>query len=80
MEQDEFIYEYQMGDEIFRFEAHGPKEAQDYRPYVVLHFREKLGAKFSEANLYGTRLIKVPEGPNSLRDEGFHLQPQAWGS
>lgn len=80
MEQDEHVYEYEMRGEIFRFEALGEKEAKDYRPYVLLHFKEKLGSRFSEAELFGPRLIKIPEGPKRLEAEGYHLQPQAWGS
>ena len=59
MEQDEFVYEYQMGKEIFRFEAHGDGEANKYRQYAVLHFKEKLGSTFSEGALVGPRRIDM---------------------
>jgi hypothetical protein len=80
MEQDEYVYEYRMGNEVFRFEAHGPKEAHDYRPYVLLHFRELLGSNFSEDTLKGPVRVKSPDGAYRLARQGLHLQPQAWGS
>jgi hypothetical protein len=80
MEQDEKMYEYRMGHEVFRFEAQGHKAAVDYRPYVLLHFRELMGSAFSEDALKGPIPVKLPDGALRMARKGLHLQPQAWGS
>ncbi len=62
MEQDEFVYEYRMGSAIFRFEAHHEHEAQQYRPYALLHFQDTLGQNFSESALQGPIRISLDHG------------------
>ena len=53
MEQDYAVYEFRMGTERFVFEAHNPRDAAKYEKYALLHFRERLGDKFSEKALQG---------------------------
>jgi hypothetical protein len=53
MEQDSVVYEFRMGGEKFIFEAHNPRDAAKYEKYALLHFRERLGERFSERSLEG---------------------------
>ena len=53
MEQDYAVYEFRMSGEKFIFEAHNPMDAAKYVKYALLHFRERLGDKFSERALEG---------------------------
>lgn len=53
MEQDYVVFEFRMGDERFVFEAHNVKDAAQYEKYALLHFRERLGDRFSERTLEG---------------------------
>jgi len=53
MEQDFVVYEFRMGGEKFVFEAHGPQDAAKHQKYALLHFRERLGERFSERSLEG---------------------------
>ncbi len=62
MEQNEVLYEYKMGSEVFRFEAPSHEEAEMSRSYALLHFAEKLGTLFSEEALQGPDLAEIPTG------------------
>jgi hypothetical protein len=53
MEQDSALYEFRMNGERYIFEAHGPRDAAKYETYALLHFRERLGERFSERALEG---------------------------
>ena len=66
MEQDEALYEYKMGSEVYRFEAHSHGEAVKLRTYAIQYFSEKLGSLFSEEALIGPELAPLPKG--------FHLE------
>lgn len=62
MEQDEILYEFKMGSEVYRFEAHSHEEAERNRPYAIMFFAEKLGNLFSEEALVGPDLAEIPSG------------------
>ncbi len=61
MEQDEALYEYKLGSETFRFEAHSMEEAIKTRTYAILHFADRLGRLFDETAIVGPdRVIPPP--------------------
>jgi hypothetical protein len=60
MEQDEALYEYKMGSEVYRFEAHSHGEAEKMRTYALQYFSEKLGPLFSTEALLGPELAPLP--------------------
>ena len=61
MEQDEVVYQYLMGPEVFRFEAHSDDEAKKYREYAMIHFQEKLGGLFQIDAIRGPeRVLPTP--------------------
>ncbi len=60
MEQDENVYEYLMGPEVFRFECRSEEEAEKFREYALMHFQEKLGALFAIDALRGPKKAGMP--------------------
>ena len=64
MEQDEHIYEYRMGSEVFRFEARWHGDAETLRGAALQYFAEHLGTLFSESALVGPDLVPFSEGPS----------------
>jgi hypothetical protein len=57
MEQDEKLYEYRMGSEVFRFEAGSHEEAERFSPYALIHFAEKLGTLFAPEAMRGPDFV-----------------------
>jgi hypothetical protein len=66
MEQDYVVFEFRMGDEKFSFEAHNKKDAAKYQKYALLHFRERLGERFSERAIEGP-FEKTDQSPKLAR-------------
>ena len=61
MEQDERLYEYKMGSEVYRFEARSHSEAEVLRGSALQYFAEHLGTLFAEEALIGPELAPLPE-------------------
>lgn len=61
MEQDERLYEYKMGSEVYRFEARTHAEAEAYRGIAIQFFAERLATLFSEEALIGPEVVDLPE-------------------
>lgn len=59
MEQLNYVYEFRMKDQTFRFEAHGDHEAEMNREFAILTFREKLGTQYDEKALEGPRQVDI---------------------
>ncbi|MBC7384883.1 MAG: hypothetical protein H7301_01825 [Cryobacterium sp.] len=57
MEQDEVVYQYLMGSEVYRFESPSDHEAHHHREYALLHFQEKLGPLFDLSALRGPERV-----------------------
>lgn len=62
MEQDERLYEYTMGSEVYRFEARNHAEAEEMRGSALFFFAERLGTLFSEDAISGPELVPMPKG------------------
>jgi hypothetical protein len=62
MEQDERMYEYKMGSEVFRFEARTHAEAEEMRGEAIQYFAERAGTLFEEEAIVGPSLAPLPEG------------------
>ena len=61
MEQDEVVYQFIMGSEVYRFESHSDEEAKKHREYALIHFEEKLGHLFNFEALRGPeRVLPTP--------------------
>jgi hypothetical protein len=61
MEQDERLYEYKMGSEVYRFEARNHAEALELRGSAIQYFAEHLATLFSEDALVGPELAEMPK-------------------
>jgi hypothetical protein len=70
MEQDDCIYEYRLGGEVFRFEAHGKEAAEGWKRYAVLHFQEQLGPRFAEKDILGPVAVHLVRDRSGLHTEG----------
>ncbi|MBS1962073.1 MAG: hypothetical protein JST04_07655 [Bdellovibrionales bacterium] len=62
MEQDERLYEYTMGSEVYRFEARNHAEAEEMRGSAMRFFAERLATLFSEDAITGPELVPMPSG------------------
>ncbi len=62
MEQDERLYEYRMGSEVFRFEALSHADAELFRGEAVEFFAERAGTLFSDDAIVGPVLVEPPPG------------------
>jgi len=60
MEQDERLYEYTMGSEVYRFEARTHSDAEKMRGDAIQYFAERAGSLFSEAAVAGPSLAEIP--------------------
>lgn len=60
MEQDERLYEYTMGSEVYRFDARSHAEAEALRGIALQYFAEHLGGLFDEDALVGPTIAKPP--------------------
>lgn len=62
MEQDERLYEYKMGSEVYRFDARSHAEAELMRGNAIQYFAEHLGVLFDEDALTGPTIVPMTEG------------------
>jgi hypothetical protein len=60
MEQDERLYEYKMGSEVYRFEARSHAEAMKMRGDAIEYFAERAGPLYSEAAVVGPEIVEPP--------------------
>lgn len=61
MEQNEALYEYKMGSEVYRFEAPSRAHAEKMRGSAIQYFAEKtLISHFAESALVGPDLVQMP--------------------
>jgi hypothetical protein len=61
MEQDELLYEYKMGGEVFRFEARSHAEALLMRGPAIAYFTERARGLFDEDAIVGPDRVEMPE-------------------